>query len=183
MKMVSVDDEVHEQIKVWSEMTGLPMKTVVKIALGSFVPPTAVEPVPPTVVEPVALSAREEAHQRGQSKYRGSPCKHGHDGERFSSTGQCVMCMEVRNRAHTVPGEPYEAIVHRVGLSKQRETLYVSNVPCVLCHGFNRRVKSGKCSDCFAGNGQRIQDVDLGPLPIATGEEMALRLKRASWSK
>ena len=174
VKKVWLDDETHKRIKIWSEMTGLTMQAVVRIAVELFVPPTTVEPVP--------LSIREQAHQGGWQKYQGNPCKRGHDGVRFSSTGQCVACMDARNSTHTVRGEPYEAIAHRAELFKQRETIYVSNVPCPQCHGFNRRVKSGRCADCFSGDGKRIQDVDRGPLPIATPGEMSARLKRASWS-
>lgn len=40
----------------------------------------------------LAGSAREAARLSGQKKYIGKPCKHGHDGVRYTSTADCVEC-------------------------------------------------------------------------------------------
>lgn len=36
--------------------------------------------------------ARLKAIETGRLKYQGNPCKHGHNGIRYSSTGGCVDC-------------------------------------------------------------------------------------------
>lgn len=43
-------------------------------------------PQPPDV-------AKHAARAAGQMKYIGNCCKHGHDGIRYASTGQCVECL------------------------------------------------------------------------------------------
>ena len=37
--------------------------------------------------------AKMAAREAGISKFQGRPCKHGHDGLRYSSTGNCVECV------------------------------------------------------------------------------------------
>ena len=39
-----------------------------------------------------ALRVRRMAEANGEWKYQGTPCKHGHGGLRYSSTGRCVDC-------------------------------------------------------------------------------------------
>lgn len=38
-----------------------------------------------------------EAAKQGLTKYIGAnPCKHGHGNERYTTTGQCVICTKMR---------------------------------------------------------------------------------------
>ena len=37
-------------------------------------------------------SERDVARQSGHKMHIGNPCKHGHDGVRYTSTGKCVTC-------------------------------------------------------------------------------------------
>ena len=38
-----------------------------------------------------------EAASKGLTKYLGAtPCKHGHGNERYTTTGQCVLCTKIR---------------------------------------------------------------------------------------
>lgn len=39
---------------------------------------------------------RLAAAKNGDNTYQGNPCKHGHDGERYTMTGQCVVCTRTR---------------------------------------------------------------------------------------
>jgi len=41
--------------------------------------------------------AKMEARAAGLRTFQGSKCKHGHDGIRYTSTGQCVSCMKIYN--------------------------------------------------------------------------------------
>lgn len=44
---------------------------------------------------------RMEAAKAGLIRYyTGRPCKHGHDAERFTSTGGCVSCMYEKSAAY-----------------------------------------------------------------------------------
>ena len=42
---------------------------------------------------------RESAARAGHRTYAGSPCKHGHDGERYVADNKCVHCVRARVRA------------------------------------------------------------------------------------
>lgn len=47
---------------------------------------------------------RDEARAAGLKRYQGVPCKHGHLGERYVSTKQCVDCLRtVHNYANVNP--------------------------------------------------------------------------------
>ena len=47
------------------------------------------------------MSPRQDAAKRGEQKYQGAPCKNGHAGLRYVSTGQCIDCMQAANKAYT----------------------------------------------------------------------------------
>ena len=38
---------------------------------------------------------RSEAKAKGLPRYQGLPCKHGHDGERYTCGGGCVVCTRI----------------------------------------------------------------------------------------
>jgi hypothetical protein len=46
---------------------------------------------PPRQADLAKLAARAA----GERKFNGSRCKHGHDGVRYTSTGQCVECVQI----------------------------------------------------------------------------------------
>ena len=52
----------------------------------------------PAITDPAAPDPRKEARQAGQRIYRGKPCAHGHEGQRYRSTGRCIVC--TREDAH-----------------------------------------------------------------------------------
>lgn len=43
--------------------------------------------------------ARAAAREAGAKRYHGAPCKAGHDGTRYTSTGACVTC-QAHHKAH-----------------------------------------------------------------------------------
>src|SRR5574337_1027423 len=47
-------------------------------------------------------TAREAARVSGKSKYDGNPCKHGHSGLRYTSTGGCVECVYLAKSLSTL---------------------------------------------------------------------------------
>lgn len=46
--------------------------------------------------------ARIAAQDAGLLTYRGSPCRRGHDGERYSTNGGCVACANEKRPKKTV---------------------------------------------------------------------------------
>lgn len=46
----------------------------------------------PSVLSPMHVLARRLARERGDIRFFGDPCRHGHDGPRFTSNGRCVAC-------------------------------------------------------------------------------------------
>lgn len=43
------------------------------------------------------IISRNQAFNESKTRfYTGRPCKHGHDCERYTSTGGCVMCLDGR---------------------------------------------------------------------------------------
>ena len=43
--------------------------------------------------------SREDGYKIGVPRYWGNPCKHGHHGVRFVSTGSCVSCIADKRSA------------------------------------------------------------------------------------
>lgn len=51
------------------------------------------------------LISRADAHAQGRKRfYTGRPCVHGHDSQRFVTTGGCVACNAARARAFADKG-------------------------------------------------------------------------------
>lgn len=46
------------------------------------------------------MMARANAAQRGEKKYLGSPCKQGHDGWRYTTSGGCIQCVIATNQTY-----------------------------------------------------------------------------------
>jgi hypothetical protein len=46
--------------------------------------------------------AKREALESSAIVYQGKPCKRGHSGARYVSTGACVACMAGAYRGHSV---------------------------------------------------------------------------------
>ena len=46
--------------------------------------------------------ARAAAKKAGATFYKGPPCKHGHDGERYTSTNACRKCISTQARPDRV---------------------------------------------------------------------------------
>jgi hypothetical protein len=42
---------------------------------------------------------RFAAARRGETKFNGNPCRHGHSGERFVGNGYCCECQRLANAA------------------------------------------------------------------------------------
>lgn len=110
---------------------------------------------------------RKEASERGLKLYKGKPCRKGHDGWRWNSTGNCFHCAK-EDRPVRLPSVPRlgtltPAAQYADGTGKPitREdarlkgfSLYKGN-PCKLGHDGWRRVDSGACYGCLLGHGKR----------------------------
>lgn len=51
---------------------------------------------------------REEAKAAGLKRYQGQSCVRGHDGTRFTSSGECVACKRERVRRYRGNGSKRE---------------------------------------------------------------------------
>lgn len=75
------------------------------------------------------IISRREAHLKGASRfYSGTPCKRGHDCERFVANGNCVECASfkgIRKRVNQPSniGWPSRGLVFQVPDSKERPIL------------------------------------------------------------
>ncbi len=68
------------------------------------------------------MTAEEEEHiakGRGEALrlrtrlYRGRPCKHGHDGPRYTANSNCVACIRHRRRKRYARAHPERAEYRR----------------------------------------------------------------------
>ena len=145
MKTLSVRDLTHGYIKKMAiDMGASSMADVVDLAILQFKPPK------------VDKSPRVIAEELGVVKYMGEPCQYGHDGERYSKTGQCVTCWKARSRTTKVDGEGFEKRIERYNALKAGFKHYYSTVPCD-CGNEERWLKSGQCNWCYSGDGRKIR--------------------------
>lgn len=152
MKQFMMKDETHAKLKAMSEMTGHSMSKIVTFMVDNFGGSKLLGMSAPTSVRDVAVEG-------GFKVYAGSPCKWGHDGRRYSSSGVCVECVKISRKMRKVKGETTEVRDDRFVKVTDRIAVYVSNVPCEGCKGVERYVGSGRCKSCFSGDGERIKGV------------------------
>jgi hypothetical protein len=97
-------------------------------------------------------ASRDAAVRSGAKTYLGSPCTHGHAGERYASTGQCVECARQRYRERSsAPGATPEtdalpagrALAKSLGASR-----YMAEQPCRYGHAPIRYTSNGHCVAC-----------------------------------
>lgn len=46
------------------------------------------------------MNPRTEAARNGESKYLGNPCKKGHEGWRYTTSGGCIGCVIATNQTY-----------------------------------------------------------------------------------
>lgn len=52
----------------------------------------------------MTIKTRAQAHADGENKYyTGTPCKHGHDAQRWTYNGVCVVCHRAAGRKYQMP--------------------------------------------------------------------------------
>jgi hypothetical protein len=86
---------------------------------------------------------RQDALERGNRKYNGRPCQHGHT-ERYTSSGKCVAC------------QPTEARVKQRAYNKLKQMTY-RGTPCRRGH-IEGYVGNGKCVECTRLSYQRQRE-------------------------
>ena len=50
-------------------------------------------------------------HIAGATHYQGRPCKYGHSGERYASTGACVECIRLRDQVRRPSIDEFEELL------------------------------------------------------------------------
>lgn len=66
------------------------------------------------------MISRADARVQGLTHYNtGKQCKHGHYGERFTSTGNCVECTKQRDTPQRVPPRPGTVVLRGVVVPRQ----------------------------------------------------------------
>lgn len=87
---------------------------------------------------------RRAAAARGERKYIGKPCKHGHEGLRYTRNDNCVECVEVRRAVwkKAVNDKPEVAAAIAAG------SRIFDGVACRKCGGTRRYISSFACVVC-----------------------------------
>ncbi len=50
-------------------------------------------------------------HIAGATYYQGRPCKYGHSGERYASTGACRECIRLRDQARRPSTDSFDDLL------------------------------------------------------------------------
>lgn len=85
-----------------------------------------------------------------QYYYTGKPCRYGHYGLRYASSGNCLDCFEsIKNKTSPVLGQNRSHSNSLLALTalENGETTYRPETPCVKGH-YLRYVGSNNCVDC-----------------------------------
>lgn len=97
---------------------------------------------------------KQEAIAAGRNKYQGKPCKHGHNGLRYTRNHSCVECVAAwdvaRGRTNPVPSE-------RLKAKRNGETTYQGTV-CHRGHIGRRYVANACCVECVSLNTKRYKE-------------------------
>lgn len=142
MKQINVHDEVHAELKRLAGEAGLSMNRYLASLLTVNIASSGAGSV-----------EREKAIINGDKQYRGTPCKHGHDGLRYTGTNVCVECHRIRGSMTNPLNEPMGTLIQRRQWLNQGHTKYHSNVPCTTCGDDLRWLKNSLCGKCFTGDG------------------------------
>lgn len=86
---------------------------------------------------------------QGALTYRGRPCRHGHDGLRYVSTGVCVPCRLGHDPGARVPRKVKGAILDQRRVDAKRAGLptYMGEL-CRRGHDGLRWTTGGSCIEC-----------------------------------
>lgn len=91
--------------------------------------------------------------------YIGKPCKHGHDGTRYTSSGQCVQCVQDRGtqRLGDRAGVRRRASEAKRAAERAGEVAYQGG-PCKRGHNGMRYVSNGLCVQCAIDHATKRQN-------------------------
>ena len=85
-------------------------KVLAPLPIQTKSPSSGALALPPTTILRGRLTARKLATATGSIFYQGKPCSAGHDGNRYASTGACVVCVQakdaIRRSADTARSRP-----------------------------------------------------------------------------
>jgi hypothetical protein len=112
------------------------------------------------------IISRERAAALGlRFYYRGSPCQRGHFAERYTSTGNCAVCLSMTGKARYVPRpkrvKPLSALQIAKAAGQKR---YSTCKPCRHGHVAERRTVDGDCTEC--ARLRRVRDRDTKSLYV-----------------
>lgn len=103
-----------------------------------------------------AKRIRFMAESRGEIKYLGTPCKHGHSGFRYTRNGLCVECsyknpslnrVKLKQELLDSLNEKRYKLEIRIDAITQGLKRYISDA-CNHCGGTERYVISNDCPSC-----------------------------------
>ena len=157
MKLIKINDEVHAELKRRATEASVSMNEIIAQLVN-------VEFKRPQRGRPNEFAdERSTAWHRGENTYMGSPCVHGHSGERYTGSNSCVECHRIRSSIKNPLKEPMSLLIQRQQWMNERDEngapkylKYESTVPCEICGNHHHWLKSGLCGDCFTGDGLRI---------------------------
>lgn len=89
---------------------------------------------------------RGAAYCWGEPSYAGSPCKHLHDGTRYTLTGHCVACLKGKwNSPRFQDGRRESAL-------KRHKVTYIADETCKKCGTKRKYTLMANCVRCHKEN-------------------------------
>jgi hypothetical protein len=153
MGILKIDEELHEELRKRAKQDGITLGNTIRQCVGLPLLPEKPRGRPVDLESPL-----NRARRSGDKTYTGAPCVRCGCTERRTVNGGCVNCFKASTRFRKVPGEPADFHIMRQQVYEQGETnRYVSPVSCPDCGGYERHLKSGKCFNCWSGDGVRIR--------------------------
>lgn len=90
-------------------------------------------------------AARVLAREKGEMRFLGDPCAHGHGRGRLTSHGGCVTCQRLRNAAKPKKPRP-SSVARREAI--ESGSIFYDGKECVRHHGGRRYVSTRRCVEC-----------------------------------
>lgn len=106
----------------------------------------------------MVISRREAAALGYKRFFTGKPCKYGHTSERYTSSGNCVDCVNIKIQQPPLPApvEKYKFadgrevfLISREEAHRRDWPVFFTGQPCDVGHMSERNVKSGRCLACM----------------------------------
>lgn len=93
------------------------------------------------------IKTRKEAIANKETKYLGNSCSKGHDGWRWTGSGNCIICVREKYIKKENP-KTKPKCEFRQSAKANGDMYYFTGKPCKHGHIVKRRTVSGYCTQC-----------------------------------